>query len=119
MMASSFGFWRKKCMINSHQMKTAECSVLSRGRGRVPPRTTPAMAWNAWNTFFDNGVPLRGGRREYQQVAEAMLASGMVDAGYTLVSTLCTGWVKNKKYYNPTGRCKYTKIYILRSTYTV
>ena len=58
----------------------------------TPPRTTPAMAWNAWNTFSVNGVPMRGGRAEYESVAEAMLASGMVAAGYTLVSTVCTGW---------------------------
>ena len=64
----------------------------SRSSSIAPPRTTPAMAWNAWNTFSSNGVPLRGGRAEYQSVAEAMLASGMVAAGYTLVSTVCTGW---------------------------
>ena len=42
-----------------------------------PPRGTPIMAWNAWNTFSSNGKPLRGGRHEYQSVAEAMLSSGV------------------------------------------
>ena len=51
------------------------------------------MAWNAWNTFSTNGKPMRGGRSEYQSVAEAMIESGMVAAGYTLVSTVCTGWI--------------------------
>ena len=59
----------------------------------APPRKTPVMAWNAWNTFSTNGKPMRGGRSEYQSVAEAMIESGMVAAGYTLVSTVCTGWI--------------------------
>ena len=29
-----------------------------------PPRATPIMGWNAWNTFSINGKPLRGGRAE-------------------------------------------------------
>ena len=41
-----------------------------------PPRGTPIMAWNAWNTFSSNGKPLRG-RHEYQSIAEAMLSSGV------------------------------------------
>ena len=57
-----------------------------------PPRTTPVLGWNAWNTFSVNGKPMRGGRAEYETVAQAMLDSGMVKAGYTLVSTVCTGW---------------------------
>ena len=36
---------------------------------------------------------MRGGRKEYQAAAEAMVASGMVKAGYTLMSTVCTGWL--------------------------
>ena len=36
---------------------------------------------------------MRGGRAEYQAIADAMLASGMVDAGYTQLSTTCTGWI--------------------------
>ena len=56
------------------------------------PRSTPVMAWNAWNTFSVNGVPLRGGRKEYESIAEAMIESGMVAAGYNLISTVCTGW---------------------------
>eukprot|EP00937_MAST-01D_sp_MAST-1D-sp2_P004905 g4905.t1 len=51
------------------------------------------MAWNAWNTFSVDGKPLRGGRKEYESIAEAMIESGMRDAGYTLISTVCTGWV--------------------------
>eukprot|EP00729_Bicosta_minor_P013519 gene13519-8910_t len=58
-----------------------------------PPRTTPTMAWNAWNTFSVNGKPLRGGRKEYQTIADAMVESGMVAAGYTLLSTVCTDWI--------------------------
>ena len=57
-----------------------------------PPRTTPVMAWNAWNTFSTNGKPQRGGRTEYETIANAMIESGMVAAGYTLISTVCTGW---------------------------
>ena len=54
----------------------------------VPPRRTPVMAWNAWNTFSINGKPLRGGRKEYETIAEAMVDSGMVAAGYTLLSSV-------------------------------
>ena len=57
-----------------------------------PPKRTPVMGWNAWNTFSTNGKPMRGGRKEYQTVADAMVESGMVAAGYTLLSTVCTGW---------------------------
>ena len=57
-----------------------------------PPRSTPVMGWNAWNTFSTNGKPMRGGRKEYQAIADAMVESGMVAAGYTLLSTVCTGW---------------------------
>lgn len=60
---------------------------------RAPPRRTPVLAWNAWNTFSQDGKPLRGGRAEYQSVVDAMVESGMVAAGYTLVSTVCTGWI--------------------------
>ena len=35
---------------------------------------------------------MRGGRKEYQTIADAMVESGMVAAGYTLLSTVCTGW---------------------------
>ena len=56
----------------------------------VPPRRTPVMAWNAWNTFSINGKPLRGGRKEYETIAEAMVDSGMVAAGYTLLSSAPT-----------------------------
>jgi hypothetical protein len=59
----------------------------------TPPRATPAMAWNAWNTFSVNGKPIRGGRVEYESMAAAMIDSGMVAAGYTLLSTVCTDWV--------------------------
>lgn len=62
-------------------------------RPHVPPRRTPIMAWNAWNTFSINGKPLRGGRKEYETIAEAMIDSGMVAAGYTLLSTVCTDWI--------------------------
>ena len=58
-----------------------------------PPRRTPVMGWNAWNTFSTNGKPMRGGRREYQTIADAMVDSGMVKAGYTMLSTVCTGWL--------------------------
>ena len=37
--------------------------------------------------------PLRGGRKEYQTIADAMVESGMVAAGYTLLSTVCTDWI--------------------------
>ena len=124
---------------------TLSCAVAS-ASVLHPPRTTPIMAWNAWNTFSSNGKPLRGGRPEYQSMAEAMLESGMrvqnqqhpsvlkkanewglntcmhkwvekrldtmankfynksnsvwpriqtgmVAAGYTLLSTVCTDWI--------------------------
>jgi hypothetical protein len=35
---------------------------------------------NAWNTFSVNGKPMRGGRQEYETIAEAMVESGMVAA---------------------------------------
>ena len=54
---------------------------------------TPPMGWNAWNTFSKNGTPLRGGRPEYESMAEAIVASGMRDVGYNVVSTVCTDWV--------------------------
>ena len=54
---------------------------------------TPMMAWNAWNTFSQDGKPIRGGLPEYKGIAEAMVASGMRDAGYNLISTVCTDWV--------------------------
>jgi hypothetical protein len=44
------------------------------------------------NTFSTNGKPMRGGRKEYQSIVDAMVDSGMVAAGYTLLSTVCTGW---------------------------
>ena len=59
----------------------------------APPRGTPVLAWNAWNTFSINGKPLRGGRAEYESIADAMIDSGMVAAGYTLLSTVCTDWI--------------------------
>ena len=31
-----------------------------------PPRATPVLGWNAWNTFSTNGKPMRGGRKEYE-----------------------------------------------------
>ena len=52
-----------------------------------PPRLTPVMAWNAWNTFSVDGKPLRGGRPEYESMVNAIVDSGMRDAGYTLLST--------------------------------
>eukprot|EP00039_Didymoeca_costata_P002889 m.63538 g.63538 ORF g.63538 m.63538 type:complete len:571 (-) comp11584_c0_seq1:18-1730(-) len=61
--------------------------------GIKPPRGTPIMGWNAWNTFSINGKPLRGGRKEYQDMVDAMVESGMVAAGYTLMSTVCTDWI--------------------------
>ena len=36
---------------------------------------------------------MRGGRKEYQTIVDAMVESGMVAAGYTLLSTVCTGWL--------------------------
>lgn len=36
---------------------------------------------------------MRGGRKEYQTVADAMVESGMVAAGYTFMGTVCTGWL--------------------------
>eukprot|EP01048_Picozoa_sp_COSAG05_P019809 COSAG05_NODE_3205_length_2245_cov_1.539609_3_plen_40_part_00 len=39
------------------------------------------MAWNAWNTFSVNGKPIRGGRQEYQGIAEAMIERGCGLAG--------------------------------------
>ena len=57
-----------------------------------PPRATPVLGWNAWNTFSTNGKPDRGGRKEYETVVEAMIESGMVKAGYTFMGTVCTGW---------------------------
>jgi len=56
-------------------------------------RDTPLMQWNAWNTFSVNGNPLRGGRKEYQEMADAMISSGMADAGYRSISTVCTDWI--------------------------
>lgn len=44
-------------------------------------------------TFSVDGKPIRGGRKEYEAMAEALIQSGMRDAGYTLISTVCTGWV--------------------------
>ena len=72
---------------------TTATSTTAGASAFAPPRKTPVMAWNAWNTFSTNGKPMRGGRSEYQSVAEAMIESGMVAAGYTLVSTVCTGWI--------------------------
>lgn len=66
-----------------------------------PPRGSPGMGWNAWNTFSVDGKPLRkklhavqylrlqnvgayystlqgGGRKEYESIANAMIESGMV-----------------------------------------
>jgi len=56
-------------------------------------RPTPLMQWNAWNTFSKDGIPIRGGRAEYQQMAEAIISSGMREAGYTSISTVCTDWI--------------------------
>ena len=56
-----------------------------------PPRSTPTMAWNAWNTFSVDGKPLRGGRPEYESMVEAMVASGMVDAGRMPILGRCGG----------------------------
>lgn len=52
----------------------------------------PGMAWNAWNTFSVNGKPIRGGRPEYEGIAEAMIERGYVAAGYKTLSTVCTDW---------------------------
>ena len=57
---------------------------------------TPLMQWNAWNTFSVNGKPIRGGQKEYQEMADALISSGMAEAGYRSVSTVCTDWI---------GRC--------------
>ena len=35
-----------------------------------PPRLTPVMGWNAWNTFSTNGKPMRGGRKVAIQALE-------------------------------------------------
>lgn len=53
---------------------------------------TPMMAWNAWNTFSQDGKPIRGGLSEYKSIANAIVESGMRDAGYNLISTVCTDW---------------------------
>ena len=56
-------------------------------------RHSPLQGWNAWNTFSVDGKPLRGGRAEYESVAEVLVSAGYRDAGYNVVSTVCTDWV--------------------------
>ena len=56
-------------------------------------RRTPLQGWNAWNTFSVDGKPLRGGRAEYETIAEVLVSAGYRDAGYNVVSTVCTDWI--------------------------
>lgn len=43
---------------------------------------TPPMGWNAWNYFGPKGI----NEEVVRQTADAMVAKGYRDAGYTLVS---------------------------------
>ena len=82
-------------VVELHGVGAAGASAeLQHGRaaGSSATAAKPAMAWNAWNTFSVNGKPIRGGRPEYEGIAEAMIERGYVAAGYKTLSTVCTDW---------------------------
>src|SRR3954468_1862875 len=51
----------------------------------TPTRQTPPMGWNSWNS----GIPLT--QQTVEQTIDAMVSSGMRDAGYRYVN-LDAGW---------------------------
>jgi alpha-galactosidase len=53
--------------------------------GDTPARLTPPMGWNSWNS----GIPLT--QQTVEQTIDAMVSSGMRDAGYRYVD-LDAGW---------------------------
>ena len=49
----------------------------------------PPMHWHSWNTFCAEDMVNATNMRE---MAEALLATGMADAGYRTVNVVCNGW---------------------------
>ena len=72
-----------------------------------PPREIapyPPMHWHSWNTFCAEDMVNETNMRE---MADALIATGMVAAGYDTVNVVCNGW---------TGRDPVTKEFTENST---
>ena len=50
----------------------------------------PPMHWHSWNTFCAEDMTNHTNMRE---MADALISSGMAEAGYRMVNVVCSGWV--------------------------
>ena len=80
---------------------TASCSDGVRRQGAAPPESTealyyrlamtPPMGWNSWNAFHGDID-----EEKIRDIADAMVASGMRDAGYEYL-VLDDGWMADRR----------------------
>ena len=50
----------------------------------------PPMHWHSWNTFCAEDMTNHTNMRE---MADALISSGMAEAGYRMVNVVCSGWI--------------------------
>lgn len=53
---------------------------------------TPPLGWNSWNTFAVWNVGGTLNETSAHESADVLVQNGMVEAGYNVFSTVCTGW---------------------------
>eukprot|EP00039_Didymoeca_costata_P013185 m.196487 g.196487 ORF g.196487 m.196487 type:complete len:101 (+) comp15700_c0_seq19:57-359(+) len=79
------------------------------GTEPIPPSQLlpyPPMHWHSWNTFCgENEV----NEQNMRQVADALISTGMADAGYTMVNVVCNGWTGRNA---STGITPYFRLFI-------
>ena len=57
----------------------------------------PPMHWQSWNTF--NARDNRPNETNMKEIADALISSGLADAGFRTVDVVCSGWLER----NATG----------------
>eukprot|EP00038_Savillea_parva_P031693 m.89557 g.89557 ORF g.89557 m.89557 type:complete len:579 (+) comp9808_c0_seq1:91-1827(+) len=100
---------------------TASMVTAGRLKAHAPPPPKPAaeiapyppMHWHSWNTFYGEN---RVNESNMREMADALISTGMVAAGYDMVNVVCNGWtgrdpktgvLQENKTYWPNGIAGY------------